>query len=74
MTIFADLRDTLDARRARRAQRRRLERELAGYRTPSERLDLEAMIARYPHDETSEVREILAQQDLSDQVSLARSA
>jgi hypothetical protein len=38
----------------------RLERELAGYSTPAERSDLEAILDRYPDDVTRELRDILA--------------
>jgi hypothetical protein len=45
------------------ANRRRcsgLERELAGYSTPADRSDLEAILDRYPDDVTRELRDILA--------------
>jgi hypothetical protein len=43
-------------------QKRRfeLERELAGYSTPAQRCDLEAILDRYPDDVTCELRDILA--------------
>ena len=43
-------------------QKRRfeLERELAGYSTPAQRRDLEAILDRYPDDVTYELRDILA--------------
>ena len=44
------------------AERMKLERELAGYRTNAQRHDLEATLDRYPDDATREVREILASQ------------
>jgi hypothetical protein len=37
-----------------------LERELAGYSTPADRSDLEAILDRYPDDVTRELRDILA--------------
>lgn len=49
---------------AARRERQRLERELADYNTPAQRLDLDAMISRYSPDETRHVRAILARQDL----------
>jgi hypothetical protein len=42
-----------------------LERELAGYATPAERCDVEAMLDRYPDDETNELRVILARQAMA---------
>jgi hypothetical protein len=50
------------ARRAARRRRRDLERELAGYSTPSQRCDFEAMLDRYPDGTTHELREILSRQ------------
>jgi hypothetical protein len=48
-----------DSGRMRRSQ---LERELAGYATPSQRRDLEAILDRYPDGTTRELRDILARQ------------
>jgi hypothetical protein len=59
------LRDALAARRAQRQARRRLERELASYSSPAERLELEAMIDRHSPEETREVRDILARQTVA---------
>ena len=42
-----------------------LERELAGYATPAERCDVEAMLDRYPDDMTNELRVILARQAMA---------
>ena len=47
------------ARRAERTERNRLRAELASYRTPAERLELEAMLARHSPDEVAELRERL---------------
>jgi hypothetical protein len=52
----------LTTRRAARRRRRQLERELAGYSTPSQIQDLEATFDRYPDGVTHEYREILARQ------------
>ena len=41
-------------------QRLELERELAGYSTPAQRRDLEAILDRYPDGVTLELRDILA--------------
>jgi hypothetical protein len=51
--------------RADRTRRSELERELAGYSTPVQRRDVEAMLDRYPDDMTSELRVILARQAMA---------
>jgi uncharacterized protein with PIN domain len=61
-STVAMLRDALAARRAERLERQRLERELATYTSPAERLELEAIIDRYRPDETRQIRAILARQ------------
>jgi hypothetical protein len=48
--------------KAERVRRSRLERELAAYATPSQRLDLEMTLDRYPDRITYELRDILARQ------------
>ena len=53
-------------RRAARERRKKLERELACYRTTAERADLFAMLDRYPDGMTHEVREILNRQAYND--------
>jgi hypothetical protein len=45
-----------------RVAHRRFEQEIAGYRTETDRLDLEALLDRYSDDETAEIRQILAAQ------------
>jgi hypothetical protein len=47
------------------ADRAELERELAGYSTPAQRRDLEAIFDRYPDGATEELRAILASQALA---------
>ena len=49
----------LRARRAARARRARLRAELASYQTPSERADLEAMLARHSADEVAELEAMI---------------
>jgi hypothetical protein len=49
-------------RRAARARRRQLERDLACYATPAEQDDLLAILDEYPDGVTYELREILFQQ------------
>lgn len=51
--------------REHQARQGRLRRELAAYSTPAERRDLEAILARYPESETSELRALLASQPLT---------
>ncbi len=51
--------------RADRTRRSELERELAGYSTPAQRCDVEAMLDRYPDDVTNELRVILARQAMA---------
>jgi hypothetical protein len=47
---------------AARRERRRLEQELAAYRTPAERLELDQMVSRHDPEETREIRAIMARQ------------
>lgn len=51
-----------DADRKRRCE---LERELAEYRTPAQRSDLETILNQYPDDVTQEIRDILASQAMA---------
>ena len=44
------------ARRAERAERNRLRAELASYRTPAERADLEAILERHTPEEIADLR------------------
>jgi hypothetical protein len=48
-----------DVMRAARAERKSLRRDLAGYASPGDRADLEAIIARYSDDETAGIRSLL---------------
>jgi hypothetical protein len=60
--MMSTVRKTVTERRQARQARRRLERDLAEFRTPTERRELDAMLARYPLEETVEVHRILARQ------------
>jgi hypothetical protein len=51
--------ERLRARRALRAERARLRAELASYRTPAERADLEAMLARHSADEVADLEALV---------------
>jgi hypothetical protein len=55
-------RESFELRRANRAQRAKLEREFAGYTSPSERRELEAILERYPLEDTRDLWAILAAQ------------
>jgi hypothetical protein len=65
MASIATLRESFTDRRTAREQHRQLARELATYSSESDRLDLDAILARHDADETREVRTILAQQDVT---------
>ncbi|MFD9736202.1 hypothetical protein [Umezawaea sp. NPDC059074] len=58
------LRATLSSRRAARRRRQSLERQLASYTTPSERLDLDAILARHDSKDTAEIKAILHSQSM----------
>ena len=58
------------SRKAARKRRSNLERELAGYATPAERGDLEAILDRYPYGTTHELRGILARQSMADDIRI----
>jgi hypothetical protein len=55
-------RTDLTLRRANHHRRAVLRRELAAYSTPAELADLDAMVDRYPPEQTREVRSLLAAQ------------
>jgi hypothetical protein len=55
----------LISRKAARDRRAALVRELAGYATPAERADFEAILDRYPPGATREIRAILARQAMA---------
>jgi hypothetical protein len=63
MRALRTVRDALAAQRDARGARRRLVRELAEYRTPAERRELETILARYPNEQTREIGRVLACQD-----------
>lgn len=50
---------TWTAARARRAQERRLRRELAAYTSPADRLELDSIIARADADDAAEIDRIV---------------
>jgi len=58
---WAAARDELSARRAARASRKTLERELASFSTPDDQSELEAMLDRADPDAADELRHIIDQ-------------
>lgn len=63
-TAIRSLRTSLSSRRAARRSRQSLERQLASYNNPSDRLDLEAILARHDSAETAEIQSILSRQSM----------
>jgi hypothetical protein len=55
-------RESFELRRTNRAQRAQLEREIAGYNSSRDRLELEAILERYPLEDTRDLWAILAAQ------------
>jgi len=53
------LKDTFAAHRAERAQRRKLEQELAAFSSESDRLEIETIADGYSDDDAREVRQIM---------------
>lgn len=51
----------VEARRARR----RLAREIAAYRTPAERLELDLILGRHTEEQIAEIDEILREQHVA---------
>lgn len=61
-TMRSRWRQTLAARRQAGDARRQLAREVAEFRTPAERMELEAILDRHPVEDTQEIRRLLARQ------------
>lgn len=61
-TAWTSLRETIRARRDERAAYRALARELGAYRTPSERIELEAILSRYDGPEVDAIHRIIERQ------------
>jgi len=57
--LWAVARDELRTRRAARAARKTLARELASYTTPTERNELDTILDRFPADEVARIRQIV---------------
>ena len=62
MKAIHAVRESFELRRANRAQRAQLEKEIAGYRSSRDRLELEAILERYPLEDTRGLWAILASQ------------
>jgi hypothetical protein len=62
-TRIREIRTALANRRTERLAHRRLSAELAAFRTPSERAELDHLLSRHSAEETRQIREILNQQD-----------
>jgi len=58
--MWAGIREELRSTRAAHAARKSLARELAGYTSPRDLADLDAILDRYSDDETADIRRILA--------------
>ncbi len=65
ITTVTALRTSLAQRRVARTKRRRLARELASYRTPAERLELDLILGRHATEERAEIDAILSEQAAS---------
>jgi hypothetical protein len=63
MTKVREARTALANRRTERVAHRRLSAELAAFRSPAERTELDQLLARHSAEETREIRAILNQQD-----------
>jgi hypothetical protein len=58
--LWREFRAELSARRRDRAARRTLAREVAGYTSPRDLADLEAILDRHPEHEAAPVRRLIA--------------
>lgn len=58
-TTMASLRSTISHGLAARRERQQLERELANYRTPNEREELSAILARHTTEESEPIARIM---------------
>ena len=58
-TRLSLLRQAFATDREGRAERHRLERELASYSSPADRLEIETIVARYSDDEARDVQRML---------------
>ena len=52
-------REAVQARRVERARRRRMAAELAGYRTPAERMELSVILSQHSAEQVREIEDLL---------------
>jgi hypothetical protein len=64
--VLARTRAAVARRNAARRDQRRLEREIASFRTPAERRELEEVLGRHRPDETRQIEAILRRRDAAD--------
>jgi hypothetical protein len=57
--LWTAARDDLSSRRASRASRKRLERELASYSTPAEQIELDAILDRANPEAAATIRPMI---------------
>ncbi|WP_238013614.1 hypothetical protein KZZ52_38430 [Dactylosporangium sp. AC04546] len=65
-TVSRRVRDALTSRAGARKARRRLAREIAAYRTPAERLELDMILSRHTAEQIAEIDEILREQSAAE--------
>lgn len=68
--LWAGIRAELRGARAAREARRALRRDLA-FAAPRDFIELEAIIERYPEDETADIRQVLRERRLDRELSCA---
>ncbi|MGZ4591549.1 MAG: hypothetical protein ACXV3C_00150 [Actinomycetes bacterium] len=61
-STITNLRSSLAQRRSERREQQQLERELATYNTPADRLELDLLLERHTADETAQIKRILDRQ------------
>lgn len=61
-TTWTATRHALRVRRERRARQRRLERDLAGYTSTADRLELDAIVSRAPVEDAVLLQRIISRQ------------
>ncbi|MGZ4596683.1 MAG: hypothetical protein ACXV4A_00775 [Actinomycetes bacterium] len=61
-STITTLRSSLAQRRSERREQQQLERELATYNTPADRLELDLLLERHTADETAQIKRILDRQ------------
>jgi hypothetical protein len=59
LSAAAKVRTAFSTRKTARRERRQLEREIAAYQTPAERLELDAILGRHSAEEIREIEAIL---------------